>query len=104
MRASDELKNPYPTTEKSLARGKVVFSNYCLHCHGPKGEGDGPLIPKFPNPPSFTSRRVRAYTEGRLFHVASNGMGLMPSHKEQIDEADRWYVVQYVQTLQKAEQ
>ena len=99
-RAGRELVNPIGITPESLARGKKVYENYCLVCHGDQGKGDGPLIPKFPNPPSFTSKNVQAYPEGRLFHIVTRGSGMMPSHASQISPEDRWKLVRYVQTLQ----
>jgi cytochrome c553 len=29
------------TQEASVIRGKAVFQNYCILCHGPEGKGDG---------------------------------------------------------------
>ncbi|HSA59131.1 MAG TPA: cytochrome c [bacterium] len=100
-RAGRELANPVPATPENLARGKALFTRFCLVCHGAEGKGDGPLIPKFPNPPSFTSKAVREYPEGRLYHVISRGAGLMmASYASQIAPEDRWKIVQYVRTLQ----
>lgn len=100
-RAGRELVNPYNKTTKNLDRGRVVYTNYCLVCHGLQGKGDGPLIPKYPNPPSITSKRILKYKDGRLFHIVSRGSGDMPSHMEQIDSKDRWLLVQYVNYLQE---
>lgn len=99
-RAGRELKDPYEVSQKTLVRGQFLYETYCLVCHGVKGEGDGPLIPKFPNPPSFTAKRVRAFNEGRLFHIIAMGAGDMPSHGVQISWEDRWYLIHYVQKLQ----
>ena len=100
-KAGRELKNPFKVTDKSMARGKEVYENFCFACHGATGKGDGPIIPKFPNPPAYQSDRVKNYSAGRIFHVITRGWGLMPSHGEQISVRDRWYLVQYVQKLQK---
>ncbi len=102
-RAGRELTNPFPTSTEVLARGKKVYETFCLVCHGPEGKGDGPLIPKFPNPPSFTSKAIREYPEGRIYHVITRGFGLMASYASQIRPEDRWKVVRYVQTLQQPE-
>lgn len=100
-RAGRELKSPYKQTAKTLERGREVYTNYCLVCHGPKGKGDGPLIPKFPNPPSLTSKRLRKYKDGRIFHIITRGSGDMQSHGSQIDYKDRWFLVQYVNWIQE---
>ncbi len=72
-RAGRELFNPYQETKETLGLGREAYTNYCLVCHGPKGKGDGPIIPKFPNPPSLTSKRLRKYPIGRMFHIISFG-------------------------------
>lgn len=99
-KAGAELVNPYAETKETFNRGHEVYKNYCQVCHGVKGKGDGPLIPKFPNPPSFTSKRLRKYSKGRLFHIVTVGAGDMPSHQEQISYEDRWSLVQYVKWMQ----
>jgi cytochrome c oxidase cbb3-type subunit 2 len=34
--------NPLPVTEENLLRGKEIFLERCIGCHGPKGNGHGP--------------------------------------------------------------
>jgi len=101
-RAGRELSNPLSKTDAVLARGKHHYQTFCLTCHGVQGKGDGPLIPKFPNPPSFTTKRVRNLSEGILYHVITMGAGQMESYASQIASDDRWTIVYYVQTLQGA--
>ena len=100
IRAGRELINPFKATAKNLERGKHVYDNYCLVCHGEKGKGDGPLIPKFPNPPSLTSKRIKTYRDGRFYHIIVHGAGDMPSHAAQILKKDRWLLVNYLKKLQ----
>lgn len=98
--AGTELKIPIPLTPEVLARGKIVYENFCLICHGVTGQGDGPLIPKYPNPPSFTSKNVKKIRPGRLYHTITYGVGEMGSYASQIEPKDRWKLVHYLQTLQ----
>lgn len=100
QRAGEELVNPFKVSDAILVKGKHVYDNYCLVCHGEKGKGDGPLIPKFPNPPSLSSRRIKKYKDGRFYHIITRGFGDMPSHAAQIYPKDRWYLVHYIKTLQ----
>jgi mono/diheme cytochrome c family protein len=99
-RAGRELSDPLPVTPASRARGKVLYEIFCLVCHGPSGQGDGPLVPRIPNPPAYSSERVRAFPPGRIYHVITLGSGSMPSYASQISTEDRWLIVRYVQTLQ----
>lgn len=100
-RAGKELINPIEKTPASIARGRVLYTNTCQVCHGDTGKGDGPLIPKFPNPPSFTSQAIKKYADGRIYHVIVKGFGMMPSHAAQLNDEDRWNVVNFIRELQK---
>lgn len=102
-RAGLELTDPLPATPENLARGKVLYQTFCLVCHGQSGRGDGPLVPKIPNPPSYSSERVRAFPPGRIYHVITLGTGNMPSYASQVSPEERWLIVQHVQTLQAVE-
>lgn len=99
-RAGRELRDPFPPSPAVLARGRAVYETFCRVCHGARGLGDGPIIPKFPNPPSYRSERVRAFPAGRIYHVVTLGSGLMPSYATQIVPEDRWKLIRYVQVLQ----
>jgi len=99
-RAERELVNTFPRSAENMARGKKVFETFCFVCHGSEGKGDGPVIPKFPAPPSLVSGPVKDYPAGRIFHVITKGFGLMPSYATQISPEDRWKLAMYVHTLQ----
>jgi mono/diheme cytochrome c family protein len=101
-RAGRELTNPVPDTPESAARGERVFRTFCTPCHGAGGLGDGPVVPRFPAPPSLVAAHARGLPDGRLFHVISRGQGLMPSHASQIGPEDRWKAVRYLRALQKS--
>ena len=101
IRAGEELVNPVEPSPEALARGKKVFETMCFVCHGPGGQGDGPIIGRFPNPASLLADHARSYPDGRIFHVITWGQGLMPSHAVQILPEDRWRVILYVRQLQR---
>lgn len=94
------LKNPLPNTQRVLARGQTLFNTYCIVCHGPRGEGNGYVVPKFPRPPSLQSDKIRGYQDGSIFHVITMGQNLMPSYASQILPEDRWAIIHYVRVLQ----
>src|SRR5262245_18403952 len=96
-RAGRELVDPLPATPENLARGKALYETFCSVCHGVSGQGDGPLVPRIPNPPSYSSERVLSFPPGQIYHVISLGAGRMPSYASQLSPAERWLVVQYVQ-------
>jgi len=102
VEAMRELSNPLPRTAEVLGRGQRVFMNTCVVCHGPKGDGNGYIVPVYPMPPSLLSDKVRAWPDGRIFHIISRGQNLMPSYASQILPEDRWAAIHYVRALQRA--
>ncbi|MDP9121952.1 MAG: cytochrome c, partial [Acidobacteriota bacterium] len=84
-----------------LVRGRQVYLTFCQVCHGTTGQGDGPLIPRFPNPPAYNGERVHDMAPGQIFHTVTRGTALMPSYAAQISPDDRWKVVRFVQRLQR---
>lgn len=99
-RAGRELQNPVPPTARTAADGQVLFDTFCAVCHGTEGAGDGPLVPKIPNPPAYTSARVRELPIGQIFHVISFGSGRMPPYASQLAARERWLIAAHVQMLQ----
>lgn len=101
-RAGAELSNPLEASPKHLARGKQVFDIYCAVCHGSGGAGDGPIIGRFPNPPSLLAERAVGLLDGALFHIITRGQGIMAPYAVQVRPADRWRAVLYIRSLQGA--
>lgn len=101
--ASATLKNPLPLTEKNLAEGKELFKNFCSHCHGEAGMGDGKAGKKqaILIPPAYNSDQLKTLPEGKIFHSITWGKNAMGAHQYQISKVDRWKLVHYVQTLQQ---
>ncbi len=104
--AGEELKNPLTFNEDVLKEGKQVYENFCIHCHGKKGGGDG-LVPQHDEwpgvVPAYDSDNLIDLPEGKIFHSITYGKGLMGAHKGQISQEDRWKLVFYVQSLQGKE-
>lgn len=100
--AQKELVNPLPRTADVLGRGQRVFMTHCVVCHGPKGDGQGYIVPRFPMPPSLLTPRVSGWPDGRIYHIITRGGSLMPSYAPQILPEDRWAVIHYVRALERA--
>ena len=99
-RAGRDLKNPFQPTSENLTRGQYIFSNYCAVCHGATGAGDGPIIPKYPNPPAYQTEKSKGLPDGTMFHVITLGRTNMPAHAAQVSADDRWKVILYIRKLQ----
>jgi mono/diheme cytochrome c family protein len=100
--AGAELKNPFEKTELNLAQGKLYYENYCDHCHGSTGMGDG-LVAQHngPKPPAYNSDQLKDLPEGKMYHSIQFGKNMMGSHASQLTPTQRWKIIMYVQTLQK---
>lgn len=108
-KADSLYPNPLELTDEVLERGKNRYEIFCIHCHGPEGRGDGPVITNvelteteegFPAPPSYLRAETRAFSDSRIFHIISSGQNAMFAAGHKIDEADRWAIVHYVRHLQ----
>lgn len=100
--AGTGLKSPLAINDENTSEGKRLFSIYCQHCHGEKGDGQGTLKvkgEKFPVVSYFDETRM-ALTEGKMFFSITHGKNLMGPHASQLDPNERWKVVQYIQSLQ----
>nr|WKN36928.1 cytochrome c [Tunicatimonas sp. TK19036] len=99
--ASRVLKNPLDSTDAVLKQGQALYNQYCYPCHGGAGQGDGPVGVVYKGVPAYNKGRYRDMTEGHIFHTITWGRGRMNPHGSQVDIADRWKIVRYVQTLQQ---
>lgn len=84
-----------------LAQGKALYTSYCQHCHGAKGEGDGKVADKYAGVANLQGDTYKVMSEAHIFQVITNGAGLMQPHGSQISPEDRWKITKYVKALQK---
>ncbi|MCX7880400.1 MAG: DUF3341 domain-containing protein [Ignavibacteria bacterium] len=100
--AAANLINPLLPTEQTLALGQKKFNTFCSPCHGWRGEGDSRLNQQFPNPPSLHTDKVRNWTDGRIYHIITEGQNIMPSYASQLSEEERWAIILYIRALQRS--
>lgn len=94
------LKNPLVFTPEVLAQGEVLYTKFCVHCHGAQGGGDGLVALKLPGAPPSYSTALKDLSEGKIFHSITYGKNLMGAHASQLSKDERWKLVYYVQKLQ----
>jgi mono/diheme cytochrome c family protein len=103
--AAKVLKNPLAgnMSPEIIALGRTKFNTYCIVCHGALGHGDGLVAAKMSlKPPPLISDKIIAMPDGGIFHIITDGQGVMSSYAYQlVDERDRWAIVNYVRSLQK---
>lgn len=89
-----------------IERGRDRFDIFCAACHGTNGDGVSPVAQNMTQvkPVSFLEPRIRAFPPGRIYRVARDGFGVMPSYRSRLVTRDRWAVVAYIQALQLRDQ
>lgn len=102
LAAGREMFNPFESNKETLARGEAVYEIYCMICHDSRGEGNGPIIGRFPNPPNLLAPRALGLPDGQIFHILTLGQGVMPSYRSQVNADDRWKAILYLRQLQEA--
>ena len=87
--------------ETIITKGKELFTAMCQHCHGEKGDGNGPMVVSgaYAGVPNYTT--VLA-TEGQMFYSIYYGKGAMGSHSSLLDKKEIWTLVHYVKKFQNA--
>jgi len=100
----NELENPVPNNEASVATGKRMFEVYCTPCHG-DGTKLGPVSSNYPGVAVLAggSGRLKAIPDGRLYLTIRNGFGLMPSYGYAMNDVEIWSLVHYARTLSNAQ-
>jgi mono/diheme cytochrome c family protein len=101
--ASAFWKSPMQHSDSIEEKGKALFERFCIYCHGPKGDGQGPLVAsgKYSSqPPSYLKLFADGkLTDGHIYHVITYGKGNMGSHAQQVSPEERWMIIQYVERL-----
>jgi len=106
------LVDAYPTSyfvsptgfsAASILRGRQVFADNCVSCHGAEGRGDGPQGRGLPVPPAdLTAGHLWEHSDGELFWWLTHGMdapegGLsMPGFAATLSEDDRWAAIDFI--------
>lgn len=97
------MPNPYPAEAADLARGKRIFQDFCVNCHGPIGDGRG-LAAKYVYPPPLNFTTVRRhliegkYIGGLFYYQIMNGItGTgMPYFKKHLESEKIWDLANYI--------
>jgi cytochrome c oxidase cbb3-type subunit 2 len=97
------VPNPYPATAEALLRGKKIYQDFCIGCHGLIGDGQGPAARYLHPPPlNFTTLRRHLvegkYIGGILYYQIMNGITgtAMPYFKIHLASEKIWDVSNYV--------
>jgi mono/diheme cytochrome c family protein len=103
---SNSYKNPMKDSVAiDLKEAERLYLVNCGICHGVKLDGNGPLYndgkgPYQAAPKNLMGDDVKAFGDGRIFHVITYGKGQMGSYASQLSPAQRWMVVEYIRSKQ----
>ncbi|MCP4911571.1 MAG: c-type cytochrome [Oligoflexia bacterium] len=87
--------------EVSARRGKVVYEQHCLSCHGRDGLGSGPDAEDQALPPANLVETARNVPSFKFFIMASRYKGTMPGWKSLLSEKELRDVENYIRSLAK---
>jgi cytochrome c oxidase cbb3-type subunit II len=98
--------DPLPVTESNLLRGKEVFLQRCVGCHGLKGDGKGPAATFMSPPPADFTDKDDACCGGDTgpgdfyYRILHGWPGTaMENFGERLSVDDIWRVVLFVKTI-----
>ncbi|NBR87257.1 MAG: cytochrome c [Verrucomicrobia bacterium] len=96
---------PVPVTSALLARGRERYNISCLPCHGAVGDGNGitKKIGAMPVVANLLDKNAIVIPDGQIFQIISQGKAPnMQGYAANITIEDRWAIVAYVRSLQRA--
>ncbi|MCX7623692.1 MAG: cytochrome c [Thermomicrobium sp.] len=115
-----DLQNPLANDPQAAARGQQLYQVNCVQCHGPQGDGKGPMaafwgLTQGAVPPAnLKDPAIVARTDGELYWILTNGYtspqnqaqfpdGLtnMPAFGKLLTPEQRWELVAYIRQLQQ---
>lgn len=95
-----KLKNAVQA-DAVFAEGKKLFTANCQHCHGEKGDGQGPMVTSgaFSGVPDYKTLQI---AEGQMFYSIYYGKGSMGAHSSLVNKKEIWTLVHYIKKFQDA--
>jgi len=90
-----------PAFGADLAKGKKIYTDKCLKCHGEKGRGDGPRAYDLSKKPAdYTDKeKMSKFTDADLRKVVKEGKKPMPAFGKKLSDEDINGVVAYIRTF-----
>lgn len=104
--ASADLLNPLTlnagNSEAILGKGKTLYTSMCSHCHGEKGDGNGPMVVNgyYNGVPAYNAPERVALSNGQIFYSIYYGKGMMGGHGSLLNKKEIWTLVHYVRSFQ----
>jgi len=96
------LKLNAENAEMVFKKGKELYAANCMHCHGEKGDGNGPMVKSG----AYTGAAVLTgltIADGQMFYSIYYGKNMMGSHASIVNKKEIWTLVHYIRKMQKAD-
>jgi mono/diheme cytochrome c family protein len=96
------LKITTANSELIFKKGKELFTANCQHCHGEKGDGQGPMVVSgaYAGVPNYVDKA--ALGDGQIFYSIYYGRNAMGGHASMLSKKEIWTLVHYVRKFQNA--
>lgn len=92
--------DPNPS-KKTILAGKKLYRESCVHCHGDKAHGDGPLAEKLDQRPANLQSIMSKAPNFQLYLSISKWYGNMPGWKERTyTEEEILQIGYYIRSLE----
>jgi mono/diheme cytochrome c family protein len=92
------VKNPVVLDNKSIERGRELYSRNCAACHGDNIEGlDAEAAGLEMSPPNL-KKRLRTHSDGDFFWKIKEGRGDMPSFNDDLSDNQVWQTINYIRS------
>jgi putative copper resistance protein D len=98
---TEELVDPVAADRASLERGRGLFQERCVPCHGKDGHGNGPVSRFFPPAPDLAYPTVVKRSDGYIFGTIRFGGRAMPALGDGLTDAELWDLVNLVRAIQR---
>lgn len=90
-------------SEQIFKSGKEIFNSKCAHCHGLKGDGNGPMVESgaYVGVPDYAN--LTNLSDGQMFYSIYYGKGMMGAHNSILNKKEIWTLVHYIRKFQNAD-
>lgn len=82
-------------------RMDALYAQRCLGCHGPAGNGDGPLAQSLPARPPDFRQTVERRTNNQIRRAIAEGKGTMPAFSPALRQSEISDMLQMVRFLSR---
>ena len=84
-----------------IERGRAVYSDRCVRCHGSDGQGRTRLGESLEPPDLSDPNFQRSHSNSRMIASVTQGRGGMPAFKKKLSRQDIAASIAYVRTLRR---